>query len=153
MPDKITFVYESYLDFSFLSCPVKNKPVCWNWQTRRTQNPLSARTCGFDPHHRHQKTGASYEVRGARFFCNTSDLNRCSKAQRRPASGISSCTGYNRHQSNSMFSGYSPNLHMEFLFVLSINNTRKGALSNSQYRTNLERCGQSGRTCDSQLIR
>ena len=29
-------------------------PVCWNWQTRRTQNPLSARTCGFDPRHRHQ---------------------------------------------------------------------------------------------------
>ena len=29
-------------------------PVWWNWQTRWTQNPVSARTCGFDPRHRHQ---------------------------------------------------------------------------------------------------
>ena len=29
-------------------------PVCWNWQTRRTQNPLVAIPCGFDPRHRHQ---------------------------------------------------------------------------------------------------
>ena len=33
----------------------KNKPVCWNWQTRRTQNPLPAMACGFDPHYRHQQ--------------------------------------------------------------------------------------------------
>ena len=31
-------------------------PVCWNWQTRRTQNPLPAMACGFDPRHRHHKT-------------------------------------------------------------------------------------------------
>ena len=28
-------------------------PVCWNWQTRRTQNPLVVTPYGFDPHHRH----------------------------------------------------------------------------------------------------
>ena len=30
-------------------------PVCWNWQTRRIQNPLVAIPCGFDPRHRHHK--------------------------------------------------------------------------------------------------
>lgn len=25
----------------------------WNWQTRGTQNPVMATSCGFDPHHRH----------------------------------------------------------------------------------------------------
>ena len=29
-------------------------PVCRNWQTRQTQNLLSARVCGFESHHRHQ---------------------------------------------------------------------------------------------------
>lgn len=29
-------------------------PVWWNWQTPGIQNPVSARTCGFDPRHRHQ---------------------------------------------------------------------------------------------------
>ena len=29
--------------------------MCWNWQTRRTQNPLVVTPCGFDPHHRHTK--------------------------------------------------------------------------------------------------
>ena len=29
------------------------EPVCWNWQTRRTQNPLLATACGFESHHRH----------------------------------------------------------------------------------------------------
>ena len=32
---------------------IEYQPVCWNWQTRRTQNPLLATACGFDPHHRH----------------------------------------------------------------------------------------------------
>ena len=32
----------------------RKKPVCWNWQTRWTQNPLVAIPCGFDPRHRHQ---------------------------------------------------------------------------------------------------
>ena len=34
------------------------KPVCWNWQTRRTQNPLMATSCGFDPRHRHHTSKA-----------------------------------------------------------------------------------------------
>ena len=29
------------------------EPVCRNWQTRQTQNLLSARACGFESHHRH----------------------------------------------------------------------------------------------------
>ena len=33
-------------------------PVCWNWQTRRTQNPLMATSCGFDPRHRHHTSKA-----------------------------------------------------------------------------------------------
>ncbi len=36
---------------SFL--PREYMPVWWNWQTPGTQNPVSARTCGFDPRHRH----------------------------------------------------------------------------------------------------
>ena len=28
-------------------------PAWWNWQTPGTQNPVSARTCGFDPRRRH----------------------------------------------------------------------------------------------------
>ena len=28
-------------------------PVCRNWQTRQTQNLLSARVCGFESHYRH----------------------------------------------------------------------------------------------------
>lgn len=30
------------------------KPKWWNWQTRRTQNPVYASTCGFKSHLRHQ---------------------------------------------------------------------------------------------------
>ena len=33
---------------------VEYAPVCWNWQTRRTQNPLVVTPYGFDPHHRHK---------------------------------------------------------------------------------------------------
>ena len=29
-------------------------PVCRNWQTRQTQNLLSARVCGFKSRYRHQ---------------------------------------------------------------------------------------------------
>lgn len=32
-------------------------PVCRNWQTRQTQNLLSARVCGFESHHRHPDVG------------------------------------------------------------------------------------------------
>ena len=31
----------------------ENMPVCRNWQTRQTQNLLSARVCGFKSHYRH----------------------------------------------------------------------------------------------------
>ena len=36
--------------FPTLKAPM---PVWWNWQTPWIQNPVSARTCGFDPRHRH----------------------------------------------------------------------------------------------------
>ena len=32
-----------------------NLPKWWNWQTRRTQNPKMATSCGFKSHFRHQK--------------------------------------------------------------------------------------------------
>lgn len=31
-----------------------NMPKWWNWQTRRTQNPVVAIPCGFKSHFRHQ---------------------------------------------------------------------------------------------------
>ena len=37
-------------------------PVCWNWQTRRTQNPLVVTPYGFDPHHRHQTEHLFWQV-------------------------------------------------------------------------------------------
>lgn len=40
-------------------------PVWWNWQTPGIQNPVSARTCGFDPRHRHQERNPA----NAGFFC------------------------------------------------------------------------------------
>ena len=33
-----------------------HQPKWRNWQTRRTQNPLPARACGFEPHLRHRST-------------------------------------------------------------------------------------------------
>ena len=41
--------------------------MCWNWQTRRTQNPLVVTPCGFDPHHRHTKSPREPKFPGA--FC------------------------------------------------------------------------------------
>ena len=32
--------------------------MCWNWQTRWTQNPLVATPCGFDPRHRQKEKDA-----------------------------------------------------------------------------------------------
>ena len=40
--------------------------MCWNWQTRRTQNPLVAIPCGFDPRHRQKEMEPS---RGSISFC------------------------------------------------------------------------------------
>ena len=39
--------------------------MCWNWQTRRTQNPLVVTPCGFDPHHRHTKSPRELRFPGA----------------------------------------------------------------------------------------
>ena len=51
------FNFQKTLDFfdyiEYNRC-VHKMPVCWNWQTRRTQNPLLATACGFKSHHRHQ---------------------------------------------------------------------------------------------------
>lgn len=45
-------------------------PVCRNWQTRQTQNLLSARVCGFESHHRHQNSMARKpsNIKGLRAF-------------------------------------------------------------------------------------
>ncbi len=40
--------------------------MCWNWQTRWTQNPLVVTPCGFDPRHRHQK-----EEQGSQELCSS----------------------------------------------------------------------------------
>src|SRR3954447_11227948 len=36
----------------------RGRPKWRNWQTRRTQNPVPERACGFDPHLRHLQRGA-----------------------------------------------------------------------------------------------
>lgn len=44
-------------------------PVWWNWQTRGTQNPVMATSCGFDPHHRHQASSPDFfQVPGCFIF-------------------------------------------------------------------------------------
>ena len=57
----------------FVACKdEKYQPVCRNWQTRQTQNLLSARVCGFESHHRHQTLTARKLLiyRGLRAFLN-----------------------------------------------------------------------------------
>ena len=49
-------------------------PVCWNWQTRRTQNPLVAIPCGFDPRHRHQKRSNFCLPKVTSFFIQAAGL-------------------------------------------------------------------------------
>ena len=44
------------------------EPVCWNWQTRRTQNPLLETACGFDPRHRHHEGAHSEKSEWAPFL-------------------------------------------------------------------------------------
>ncbi len=52
-------------------------PVCWNWQTRRTQNPLMATSCGFDPRHRHHTEIPNFlEMRGLGFFILSVSINK-----------------------------------------------------------------------------
>lgn len=48
-------------------------PVWWNWQTRRTQNPVVAIPCGFDPHYRHQIKKDTY---GCPFLFGARHLQR-----------------------------------------------------------------------------
>ena len=42
-------------------------PPWWNWQTRRTQNPVVVIPCRFDSDRRHQKKNASYLLRSFSF--------------------------------------------------------------------------------------
>ncbi len=60
-------------------------PVCWNWQTRRTQNPLPARACGFDPHHRHKSQApmAYPAMRAWDLSCRGEGSKRATAPQRR----------------------------------------------------------------------
>ena len=53
------------------------KPVCWNWQTRRTQNPLMATSRGFDPRHRHHTEIPNFlEMRGLGSFILSVSINK-----------------------------------------------------------------------------
>ena len=61
-------------------------PVCWNWQTRRTQNPLVAIPCGFKSHYRHQcavslKT-AGHPVRQFKWFNAYTPSDRAAPGKR-----------------------------------------------------------------------
>ena len=49
-------------------------PVCWNWQTRRTQNPLVVTPYGFDPHHRHSFIPKPFSGLGIFFVADKADL-------------------------------------------------------------------------------
>ena len=54
---ELFFVKIALLILDFFKNIVYNnfvEPVCRNWQTRQTQNLLSAMACGFESHHRHQ---------------------------------------------------------------------------------------------------
>ena len=63
--------------FSHLKTPM---PVWWNWQTPWIQNPVSARTCGFDPRHRHHpgipKALINQGFRDSYFYLENSGLLR-----------------------------------------------------------------------------
>ncbi len=48
------------------------KPEWWNWQTRRTQNPLSFGTCGFKSHLRHFQPPRMYLPDGMLMFTSSS---------------------------------------------------------------------------------
>ena len=49
------YFQSNHLTISWLYCILIKHylPVCRNWQTRQTQNLLSARVCGFESHYRH----------------------------------------------------------------------------------------------------
>ena len=71
-------------------CGYNNKvlfitPVCWNWQTRRTQNPLVVTPYGFDPHHRHKKQFPSRVPAGELFFISGAEGSNSTAARRRQA--------------------------------------------------------------------
>ena len=52
----LTFPWNYDTIYPLSARTAKYTPVWWNWQTWRTQNPLMATSCGFESHHRHQKS-------------------------------------------------------------------------------------------------
>ena len=50
MSDRILSIFVPRFLFNLIYLP-----AWWNWQTSRTQNPVVAIPCGFDPRRRHQK--------------------------------------------------------------------------------------------------
>lgn len=46
------------------------------WQTRRTQNALSERTCGFDPHSRYDRREERRTPKGAALFTFATRISR-----------------------------------------------------------------------------
>ena len=61
--------------FHKIWCIIDFTPVCWNWQTRWTQNPLVAIPCGFKSRHRHH-VGASFAC--SDFLCKKINHNAAS---------------------------------------------------------------------------
>src|SRR6266699_2927014 len=69
--------YETWL-FSYLKQPFSLKKPAWrNWQTRWTQNPVIARSCGFEPLRR-QKLADFASKKALRTLLNTNILKLCS---------------------------------------------------------------------------
>ena len=57
--------------------PQAPMPVWWNWQTPGTQNPVSARTCGFDPRHRHHPESLVFTGLSGLFYAFSEVEFRC----------------------------------------------------------------------------
>src|SRR6266496_2503412 len=80
--------YETWL-FSYLKQPFSLKKPAWrNWQTRWTQNPVIARSCGFEPLRRQVLLGLRVKLRRkqrphglTREHDNRKDAENCSKGK------------------------------------------------------------------------
>src|SRR5881227_4031929 len=68
------------LELPFLFCSLIPSPPAWrNWQTRWTQNPVIARSCGFDPLRRHALAPMFYEGKSGVIVTNLTLHRRARK--------------------------------------------------------------------------
>ena len=61
-------------------------PPWWNWQTRRTQNPVVVIPCRFDSDRRHQQNGGQF-LPAVLFILEKQDENESDGAKRRENDG------------------------------------------------------------------